>query len=92
MPSLTGGYPGFLAPASLKQRPVQRLRRPHGGYPGFLAPASLKRLLQNHTEVNPLVPYPGFLAPASLKLEPHGELDPGAPHLSGVSCPGLIKA
>ena len=66
-------HPGFLAPASLKERNAGQVSEPIAPHPGFLAPASLKAVLRQQLDPVALEPHPGFLAPASLKVrrQPH---------------------
>ena len=86
------GFPGLIAPASLKLDLVGCIRSPVVGFPGLIAPASLK---QRRTVTRPDLSgagFPGLIAPASLKLCVYQLLEAVPRRFSGVNRPGLIEA
>ena len=62
------GFPGLIAPASLKHELTGREKAHFGCFPGLIAPASLKLAISSCL-VALMFCFPGLIAPASLKRQ-----------------------
>ncbi len=86
------GYPGLIAPASLKLGVTSMDVPTDQVLSGVNRPGLIEAVVIYSLYSSPLVRYPGLIAPASLKHCPYSFDSAVQRSLSGVNRPGLIEA